>query len=203
MELAPKRARGFVNAVLRRVANTPMVWPSEAVRLSYPDWIFERLVAELGHDDAIATLTTMNEAPPVSERDDGYIQDLGSQWVAAAVPAREGDLVLDVCAAPGGKATGIATTGATVVAADLQPQRVGLIVENADRLGTRDVVVLVADATRPPFAGASFDHVPIDAPAAAWAPCAGGPTPAGASRQATSTTWSRCSSASSTPARRW
>lgn len=164
VELAPKRARGFVNAVLRRVANTPMVWPSEAVRLSYPDWIFERLVAELGHDDAIATLTTMNEAPPVSERDDGYIQDLGSQWVAAAVPAREGDLVLDVCAAPGGKATGIATTGATVVAADLQPQRVGLIVENADRLGTRDVVALVADATRPPFAGASFDHVLIDAP---------------------------------------
>jgi 16S rRNA (cytosine967-C5)-methyltransferase len=164
VELAPKKARGFVNAVLRRVANTPMQWPSDAVRLSYPDWIVERLIAELGHDDAIATLTTMNEAPSVTERDDGYIQDLGSQWVAAAVPAREGDLVLDVCAAPGGKATGIATTGATIVAADLQPQRVGLIVDNANRLGTTDVVSLAADATRPPFAPASFDHVLIDAP---------------------------------------
>lgn len=49
VELAPQRARGFVNAVLRRVADTPMQqWPSEAVRLSYPDWIVQRLVAELG-----------------------------------------------------------------------------------------------------------------------------------------------------------
>ncbi|MEQ1700504.1 MAG: transcription antitermination factor NusB [Ilumatobacteraceae bacterium] len=164
VELAPKKARGFVNAVLRRVANTPMTWPSDAVRLSYPDWIVERLIAELGHDDAIATLTTMNEAPSVTEREDGYTQDLGSQWVARAVPAREGELVLDVCAAPGGKATGIATTGATVIAADLQPQRVGLIVENAERLGTTDVVSLAADATHPPFAAESFHHVLIDAP---------------------------------------
>jgi 16S rRNA (cytosine967-C5)-methyltransferase len=134
------------------------------VRLSYPDWIVERLIAELGQDDAMATLTTMNEAPSVTEREDGYTQDLGSQWVARAVPAREGDLVLDVCAAPGGKATGIATTGATVIAADLQPQRVGLIVENAERLGTSDVLPLAADATHPPFTPASFDHVLIDAP---------------------------------------
>jgi len=164
VELAPKKARGFVNAVLRRVANTPMTWPSDAVRLSYPDWIVERLIAELGHDDAIATLTTMNEPPPVTERDDGYIQDLGSQWVAMAVPASDGQLVLDVCAAPGGKATGIATSGATVVAADLQPQRVGLIVDNADRLGTNDVLAMAADATQPPFPPATFDHVLIDAP---------------------------------------
>jgi len=164
VELAPKRARGFVNAVLRRVSNTPMTWPSDAVRLSYPDWIMQRLIDELGADDAMKTLARMNEAPSVTERDDGYIQDLGSQWVAAAVPAHEGDLVLDVCAAPGGKATGIATTGAVVIAADLQPQRVGLIVENAHRLGTNDVVAMAADATAPPFPPASFDHVLIDAP---------------------------------------
>ncbi|MDO8362417.1 MAG: transcription antitermination factor NusB [Actinomycetota bacterium] len=164
VELAPKRARGFVNAVLRRVANTPMTWPSDAVRLSYPDWIVERLIAELGHDDALATLATMNEAPSATERDDGYIQDLGSQWVTAAVPAGDGQMVLDVCAAPGGKATGIATSGATVVAADLQPQRLGLVVENAARLGTTDVLPLAADATHPPFPPATFDHVLIDAP---------------------------------------
>jgi len=164
VELAPKKARGFVNAVLRKVANTKMSWPSDAVRLSYPDWIVQRLTDELGHDDAIATLTTMNEAPSVTERDDGYIQDLGSQWVTAAVPAREGQLILDVCAAPGGKATGIATSGATVIAADLQPQRVGLITDNAARLGTSDVLALAADATHPPFPPATFDAVLIDAP---------------------------------------
>ena len=164
VELAPKAARGFVNAVLRRVADTPMQWPSEAVRLSYPDWIVDRLVQELGHDDAMATLATMNEAPSVTERDDGYTQDLGSQWVAAAVPASPGDVVLDVCAAPGGKSTAIAAAGAFVVAADLQPQRVGLIGANIKRLAAKDVVPLIADATRAPFRPSAFDHVLIDAP---------------------------------------
>lgn len=162
--LAPRPARGFVNAVLRRVANNPMAWPDDATRLSYPDWIFERLAAELGHEDAIATMAAMNEAPTVTERDDGYIQDLGSQWVAAAVGAQQGEIVLDVCAAPGGKATAIANTGATVVASDLQPQRVGLIAENVTSLAAANVYALVADATAPPFQSASFDHVLIDAP---------------------------------------
>lgn len=164
VELAPKAARGFVNAVLRRVADTPMQWPSDAVRLSYPDWIVERLVAELGLDDAMATLAVMNEAPSVTERDDGYTQDLGSQWVAAAVPAEVGDVVLDVCAAPGGKSTAIAARGAFVVAADLQPQRVGLIAANVTRLAAVDVVPIVADATSPPFRAGMFDHVLVDAP---------------------------------------
>ncbi|MCE9622015.1 MAG: hypothetical protein K8R99_06715 [Actinomycetia bacterium] len=164
VELAPKAARGFVNAVLRRVADTPMQWPSDAVRLSYPDWLVDRLIAELGHDDAMASLAMMNEAPSVTERDDGYTQDLGSQWVAAAVPAMAGDTVLDVCAAPGGKSTAIAARGAFVVAADLQPQRVGLIAANVSRLAATDVAPIVADATRPPFAVQTFDHVLIDAP---------------------------------------
>ena len=164
VELASKRARGFVNAVLRRVAATPMTWPSDAVRLSYPDWIVDLLVAELGHDDAIATLTAMNEAPSATERDDGYTQDLGSQWVAAAVPVADGDLVLDVCAAPGGKATAIAAVGAHVVAADLQPKRVGLIASNAARIGATSLTAVVADGTAPPFPPASFQHVLVDAP---------------------------------------
>lgn len=164
VELAPKRARGFVNAILRRVSTTPMKWPSDVVRLSYPDWLFDRLVTELGIDDAVATLAAMNEAPSATERADGYTQDLGSQWVAAAVEAHEGDLVLDVCAAPGGKATAIAATGATVVAADLQPQRVGLVAENAQRLGATGVLPLVADGSAVPFAASSFQHVLVDAP---------------------------------------
>ena len=43
----------------------------------------------------------MNEAASATERDDGYIQDLGSQWVADAVGAQPGERVLDLCAAPG------------------------------------------------------------------------------------------------------
>jgi 16S rRNA (cytosine967-C5)-methyltransferase len=161
--LAPRRVRGFVNAVLRKVAATPPIWPSEAARLSYPDWIFHHLCAELGEAEAIAAMERMNEPPPVTERADGYVQDLASTWVAEAVEGAPGEQVLDLCAAPGGKATALAATGATVVAADLRPSRVGLLRSNVARLGL-DMAVLVADGTAPPFRRASFDAVLLDAP---------------------------------------
>lgn len=163
VELAPKRVRGFVNAVLRKVATTEMIWPSEWTRLSYPEWIGELLVAELGPDDALRAATRMNEPPEVTVRADGYVQDASSQWVAAALDARAGERILDACAAPGGKATALAATGAAVTAADIHPGRIGLVVENARRLGS-DVDVVVADASRPPFVPGSFDAVLVDAP---------------------------------------
>lgn len=159
VEVAPKAARGLVNAVLRRVAEHPVVWPDDATRLSYPDWIVERLTADLGAEAALAALEVMNTAPPVTERADGYTQDLASQWVAEAVGAQRGEHVADVCAAPGGKAMVLAATGATVVASDIRPGRVGLIRSNAP-----DLPVLAADAARLPFAPTSLDRVLVDAP---------------------------------------
>ena len=107
----------------------------------------------------------MNKAATVSERDDGYTQDLASQWVADAVGAVAGERVLDLCAAPGGKATRLAHTGATVVAADLRPGRVGLIADNARRVDVADrVLALAADGAHPPFAPGTFDRILIDAP---------------------------------------
>ena len=163
VELAHPKVRGFVNAVLRRVADTPMVWSDEAERLSYPDWIVERFTSELGEFEALAALECMNEPPLVNERPDGYIQDLGSQWVADLVGAQPGQSILDLCAAPGGKATSMAANDAFVIGADLQPQRAALVVENAHRLGYH-LPVVVADGTAPPFASGSFDSVLIDAP---------------------------------------
>jgi len=163
VELAHPKVRGFVNAVLRKVANTPMIWSDDADRLSYPDWIVARFVSELGEFEGVAALECMNEAPQVTKRDDGYIQDRGSQWVADLVGAKPGESVLDMCAAPGGKATAMAGNGAFVVAADLQPHRAALIVQNAHRLGYH-VPVVVADGSAPPFAPHSFDRVLIDAP---------------------------------------
>ncbi len=163
VELAPKRSRGFLNAVLRRVAAQPVVWPDEPTRLSYPDWIVARLSAELGADDALAALVRMNEAPTVTERADGYVQDLASQWVAELVDAGPDDRVLDVCAAPGGKATALAAGGAMVTAADLQPQRARLVAGNARRLHAA-LAVVTADGTAPPFRPGQFDRVLVDAP---------------------------------------
>ena len=163
VELAPQRVRGFVNAVLRRVADAPMIWDDLPSELSYPDWIVDRYIAECGHDDAIEALERMNIAPLVHERADGYVQDTASQWVGELVGAQPGELVLDLCAAPGGKATAMAATGATVIAADLQPHRAALVADNARRLHY-DVPVVVADGTMSPFRHGSFDRVLIDAP---------------------------------------
>jgi 16S rRNA (cytosine967-C5)-methyltransferase len=164
VDTVPRRARGLVNAVLRKVANAEDAWPSEAVRLSYPDWVVERLADDLGADDAFAALVAMNGAARTAERGDGYVQDPASKWVAEAVRAQPGERVLDLCAAPGGKATAMAASGAQVVAADVRPSRASLVVENRDRLGMGDLAVVVADGTRPPVAPASFDRVLVDAP---------------------------------------
>ncbi len=163
--LAPRRTRGFVNAVLRKVAAVDLAstpWPSDAARLSYPEWIAEALHDELG-DDAVAALERMNQPPPVTERADGNVQDASSQWVAASVAAVPGELVLDASAAPGGKATAVAATGATVVGADRSIGRTRLIAENAQRLGLA-LPTVTADGRHPPFVAASFDAVLLDAP---------------------------------------
>jgi 16S rRNA (cytosine967-C5)-methyltransferase len=165
VDLAPTKTRGFINAVLRRVADLDldeMVWPSDAARLSYPEWIADALAADLG-DEAVAALEKMNEAPSVSERSDGYVQDFASQWVAYAVEAKSGERILDMCSAPGGKATAMAHSGAMVVASDRQEHRAALVADNVKRLEL-DLPVLVADGTAPPFRPATFDAVLLDAP---------------------------------------
>jgi len=163
---APKPARGLVNAVLRRIADdvaAGIAWPDAATELSYPDWIVAALERRLGPDDAGAALAAMNRPATTHVRDDGYVQDLASQHVVDAVDAGPGTRVLDCCAAPGGKATGLAGRGAEVVAADASAGRAGLVVANAARTG-HPVAVVAADATASPYRPAAFDRVLVDAP---------------------------------------
>lgn len=160
---APLRARGLVNAVLRRVADAGVDWPDDATRLSYPDWIVARLRADLGEADAMAALEVMDEAASATDPVDGYVQDQASRWVAEAVGAAAGERVLDLCAAPGGKALLMAATGASVVAADVRPRRLELVRANASRLG-QHLPLLVADGRRPAVRGESVDRVLVDAP---------------------------------------
>lgn len=169
VDATPKRFRGLVNAVLRKVASSPVEWPDDATRLSYPDWIVERLSEDLGAADALEALETMNRAPEVSVRSDGYTQDRSSQRVVAALGVGPGDVAVDVCAAPGGKATAIAATGAVVVAADRREGRVGVVAANAAR--TADgrppggaVLPMVADGAAPALRRGAADVVLVDAP---------------------------------------
>jgi len=161
VDASPPRSAGFVNAVLRKVATNPPDWPDLATELSYPDWIVDRLAKDLGRADALAALRKMNEPPTVSERADGYIQDEASQFVAAAVDAQPSDLIADLCAAPGGKATAL---DGFVAASDVNPIRTRLVAENVRRLNSSNVAPLVADGRRPPYPPHTFDRVLLDAP---------------------------------------
>lgn len=173
---APEWSRGFMNAVLRRIATDveaanagerSLSWPSLAVELSYPDWIVSAFERDLGKEVAHEALWRMNEAAVVHRRADGYVQDPASQMVAEAVEAHEGERILDMCAAPGGKTTVMATTGAHVVAVDIHEHRCQLVRENADELGLTDrIEVHCLDATALPLELVSegFDRVLLDAP---------------------------------------
>jgi 16S rRNA (cytosine967-C5)-methyltransferase len=160
--------RSVVNAVLRRVADEIdrglVAWPDAATELSYPDWIVDRLRSDLGGDSALAALRQMNEPAAATPRPDGYTQDAASQMIVEHLrPLAGAGLVADVCAAPGGKATGLAAAG-TVVAADISLPRARVIAANAQRLEADTVVTVVADATEPPFRDQQFDLVLVDAP---------------------------------------
>lgn len=79
------------------------------------------------------------------------VQDLGSAMVVEMAGIRNGDMVIDVCAAPGGKATHAAVkTGPDghVIARDLTEYKVSLIEENIERLGLSNIEAQVFDATQ-------------------------------------------------------
>ncbi len=162
--VAPKRVRGLVNAVLRRVAEHEPGWPDEATRLSYPDWILRRLEQDLGPADALGALEAMNRPGAARTRPDGYVQDVASEWVADEVDAGAGQVVADLCAAPGGKATALASSGAFVVAGDRGTGRVRLLASNARRWGQGRTVVVRADGGTAPLRPGRCDRVLVDAP---------------------------------------
>ena len=69
--------------------------------------------------------------------------------------------VVDLCAAPGGKALALSQGSRAVLAGDTSPSRMAILRENVERVGAR-VDLMVADARRPPLARAEF--VLLDVP---------------------------------------
>lgn len=79
------------------------------------------------------------------------VQDESSMLAAAVVNPQPGWTVIDVAAAPGGKATHLAElmdNRGRVIALDVHPHKVDLIEENARRLGTTIVEPVCLDARR-------------------------------------------------------
>jgi 16S rRNA (cytosine967-C5)-methyltransferase len=93
------------------------------------------------------------------------VQDPAASLVVEYAAVPNGARVLDLCAAPGGKALGMAEGASFVAAADLSWRRLERLRENLGRLGGLEHLgVVVADGRVPPFRPAHADLVLLDAP---------------------------------------
>ncbi len=117
-----------------------------------------------------ATGTSAQQWPAFAE---GLIevQDHGSQLICEAIPAKAGELVIDLCAGAGGKTLALAArlgNAARLVAADTDKRRLGNLAPRAARAGALIEAQVLLDPGREmealaPWRGAA-DHVLVDAP---------------------------------------
>jgi 16S rRNA (cytosine967-C5)-methyltransferase len=164
--------------------------PEGALKLSYPDWVEQIWTRDFGREAALSLMRAQNEAPETAVRLVGgevdgepteipgayrvervdeealaegriWPQSRGSQLAGLVVGAREGERTLDLCAAPGGKATMLA---GEVTAVEKHPGRARELGENAARLGATNVSVVCADALELPPELRHYDRALVDAP---------------------------------------
>ena len=97
-----------------------------------------------------------------------YIQEPSAMAVSALAGARPGERVLDLCAAPGGKTTGLAAAmeGRGLLAAnEIHPQRARILSQNIERMGISNALVINEDPHRlAEQFPAYFDRIIVDAP---------------------------------------
>ena len=97
-----------------------------------------------------------------------YVQDPSTLLAVSALDPQPGDRILDLCAAPGGKATAIAqrvANQALIVARDTVASRLDRVRENCARLGAKCVVTeLTGTHESGGKHGLRFDRVLVDAP---------------------------------------
>jgi len=164
--------------------------PEDALKHSYPDWVEEVWTRDFGREEALALMRAQNEAPETVVRlirgeIDGEPTDIpgayrvervdedalaegriwpqsrGSQLAGLVVKSNRGERTLDLCAAPGGKATMLA---GDVTAVEKHPGRARELEENAARLGASKVSVVCADALELPPELRDYDRALVDAP---------------------------------------
>lgn len=97
-----------------------------------------------------------------------YSQEPSAMYVAAIAAPQPGERVLDLCAAPGGKTTYLASfmqQQGLLVSNEIMPKRARILAENVERFGIQNAVILnESPAHLAPRFPAFFDTVLVDAP---------------------------------------
>ena len=172
VKLAGKRGfvnlKGFVNGVLRNISRNldKINYPDEKDKVSYlsvkyslPEWLVKQWLNVYDEETVKTIGSAFLEEKPLTVRFNErtsfceglyQVQDLSSMQVALWSGVKEGDQVLDVCAAPGGKSIHIAEllngTG-HVEARDLTEYKVDLLRDNIERSGLTNIEAVCQDAT--------------------------------------------------------
>lgn len=218
---------GVVNGLLRQYlrqaegGTDPLALPSAAaialgLRHSYPDWLIDLWLDQLGAEDTDRLCQWFNQVPSIDLRVNrdrttvaalqtafeaagiavtplagipfglrlvnhqgaltalpGYeagwwsVQDASAQLVGLLLDPQPGETVLDICAAPGGKATQIAEIvgeQGRVWACDRASSRLKKITANATRLGLTNLHTHAGDSTDLAQFHSQADRVLVDAP---------------------------------------
>jgi 16S rRNA (cytosine967-C5)-methyltransferase len=128
---------------------------------------FPRALQLTGRHDRAALRRLLAEIPGL------IVQDAGAQAVVDWLTREGRDLaaagapVVDLCAAPGGKAVhlrSLVTTGVPVIAMDHRRRRLERVREHRDRLQLAGLTLLTGDGTRPPLVDGCAAAVLLDGP---------------------------------------
>ncbi|MDB6130174.1 MAG: hypothetical protein JWM04_1281 [Verrucomicrobiales bacterium] len=134
------------------------VWKKEGVEFTAVEWPWTTFpMVEFQGVSAVEQLESFKKGF-------FYIQDPSTLLSVEYLEPKEGDSILDLCAAPGGKCTLIAQRmgdKGAVTAEDLAPSRIQLIEENVRRLGLNCVTARLSDGVP---SGEQYDRVLVDAP---------------------------------------
>ncbi len=201
---------GFVNAVLRKYAETDIPLPEGkyerySVLYSYPVFAVKRLAEDYGEERAAKIMNADEERTAVRfnkgvdgekylldkrwnyektpfyncffvkgfKRDEDYdkgiytFQSVGS--VAVCDLVGQGNLLLDACAAPGGKSVFLSDNFSYVVSRDIHAHRVKLIEEYAERMEKNNISAEIKDSSVSYAEDKeNFDVVLCDAPCSGY-----------------------------------
>jgi len=115
-----------------------------------------------GHFGSVKGRSLMHQSGAV------YSQEPSAMFVGATAAPQPGDKVLDLCAAPGGKTTHLASYlqgQGLLVTNEINRKRVKVLAENVERFGIRSAVILNESPDRlSPIFPDFFDKVLVDAP---------------------------------------
>lgn len=98
-------------------------------------------------------------------------QDASSYLAAVNLNSQGGDLILDICAAPGGKTAILAEemkNKGEIIALDIHQHKIKLIENNMKKLGINIVKPIIMDARNVNKQGRKFDKILVDVPCSGY-----------------------------------